>query len=130
VGWRYKRQLYAVCIIRAAFEWFVKVRDAYEVRRRRRHRLEQWRRLLGTRRAPLGGMGREGAAWKLPELTESERRQRARLSPHAFRHTFETQSIATDVPLGVVQQLLRHASLKTTSERGGWGLLLSVSFGV
>ncbi|RQS03219.1 integrase [Burkholderia sp. Bp9002] len=51
----------------------------------------------------------------LPDLTEAERRQLARLSPHAFRHTFGTQSVATDVPLDVVQQLLGHASLQTTS---------------
>ncbi|RQP98866.1 phage integrase family protein [Burkholderia stagnalis] len=51
----------------------------------------------------------------LADLTEAERRQLARLSPHAFRHTFGTQSVATDVPLDVVQQLLGHASLQTTS---------------
>ncbi|QCP55075.1 integrase [Trinickia violacea] len=51
----------------------------------------------------------------LPDLSESERRQLARTSPHAFRHTFGTQSVAADVPLDVVQQLLGHASLQTTS---------------
>ncbi|MPV70477.1 tyrosine-type recombinase/integrase [Burkholderia sp. BE17] len=48
-------------------------------------------------------------------MTETERRHFARLSPDAFRHTFGTQSVATEVPLDVVQQLLGHASLKTTS---------------
>ncbi|KVS12760.1 site-specific integrase [Burkholderia vietnamiensis] len=51
----------------------------------------------------------------VPDLTEPERRRLAGLSPHAFRHTFGTQSVATDVPLDVVQQLLGHASLQTTS---------------
>lgn len=52
---------------------------------------------------------------KMPGLSEPERRRLANLSPHAFRHTFGTQSVATDVPLDVVQQLLGHASLQTTS---------------
>ncbi|HEM7843535.1 TPA: site-specific integrase [Burkholderia multivorans] len=52
---------------------------------------------------------------KMPDLTEPERRRLAGVSPHAFRHTFGTQSVATDVPLDVVQQLLGHASLQTTS---------------
>jgi len=51
----------------------------------------------------------------VPDLTEPERRRLAGLSPHAFRHTFGTQSVATDVPLDVVQALLGHASLQTTS---------------
>ncbi|RQR48086.1 hypothetical protein DIE19_33700 [Burkholderia sp. Bp9126] len=32
---------------------------------------------------------------KLTDLSEAERRQLARLSPHAFRQTFGTQSVAT-----------------------------------
>lgn len=52
---------------------------------------------------------------KMPDLSEPDRRRLAALSPHAFRHTFGTQSVATDVPLDVVQQLLGHASLQTTS---------------
>ncbi|MFP3435893.1 site-specific integrase, partial [Paraburkholderia sp. SIMBA_061] len=52
---------------------------------------------------------------RMPDLTEADRRRLAGLSPHAFRHTFGTQSVATDVPLDVVQQLLGHASLQTTS---------------
>jgi integrase len=51
----------------------------------------------------------------VPDLTEPERRRLAGLSPHAFRHTFGTQSVATDVPLDVVQALLGNASLQTTS---------------
>ncbi len=52
----------------------------------------------------------------MTDLTESERQSLTDLSPHAFRHTFGTQSVAADVPLDVVQQLLGHASLQTTSE--------------
>ncbi|MFM0408821.1 phage integrase family protein [Paraburkholderia dipogonis] len=48
------------------------------------------------------------------DLTEDERRQLASTTPHAFRHTFGTQA-AVDVPLDVVQQVLGHASLQTTT---------------
>ncbi|WP_091809501.1 tyrosine-type recombinase/integrase [Burkholderia sp. WP9] len=48
------------------------------------------------------------------DLTEDERRQLAGTTPHAFRHTFGTQA-AVDVPLDVVQQVLGHASLQTTT---------------
>jgi integrase len=34
---------------------------------------------------------------------------------HAFRHTFATHSIAEEVPLDVVQKVLGHASLQTTT---------------
>lgn len=51
----------------------------------------------------------------LTDLNESERRQLARTSPHALRHTFGTQSVAADVPLDVVQRILGHASLQTTT---------------
>jgi len=36
-------------------------------------------------------------------------------SAHAFRHTFGTGAVAGDVPVDVVQQILGHASLQTTS---------------
>ncbi|WP_415858348.1 tyrosine-type recombinase/integrase [Burkholderia ubonensis] len=52
---------------------------------------------------------------QLADLTEAERRQLARLSPQAFRHTFGMQSVGTDMPLDVVQHLLGHASLQTIS---------------
>ncbi|WP_412528926.1 tyrosine-type recombinase/integrase [Burkholderia lata] len=51
---------------------------------------------------------------KMTDPTEPERRRLAGPSPHAFRHTFGTQSVAADVPPNV-QQLLAHASLQTTS---------------
>ncbi|KVA01425.1 hypothetical protein WI40_07805 [Burkholderia ubonensis] len=52
---------------------------------------------------------------KIPDLTEPEGQRLAGLSPHPFRHMFGTRSVATDAPLEVVQQLLGHASLQTTS---------------
>ncbi|EIF32185.1 site-specific recombinase XerD [Burkholderia sp. Ch1-1] len=51
----------------------------------------------------------------LTDLDESGRRQLARTSPHALRHTFGTQSVAADVPLDVVQRIMGHASLQTTT---------------
>lgn len=38
-----------------------------------------------------------------------------RVSPHAFRHTFGTQSVAKGVPIDVAQKILGHASVSTTS---------------
>ena len=49
------------------------------------------------------------------DLNESGRRQLAHSSPHALRHTFGTQSVAADVPLDVVQRIMGHASLQTTT---------------
>lgn len=37
------------------------------------------------------------------------------VSAHAFRHTFGTQAVAKEVPIDVVQKVLGHASLATTS---------------
>jgi len=60
-------------------------------------------------------------AWALTDLCETlplsdaERQQLARTSPHALRHTFGTQAVAADVPLDVVQRVLGHASLATTT---------------
>ncbi len=48
-------------------------------------------------------------------LDEPARMALAALSPHAFRHTFGTQAVANAVPLDVVQKVLGHASLQTTS---------------
>lgn len=52
---------------------------------------------------------------QLPELAEASRRQLAQTSPHAFRHTFGTQSAAAGMALEVLQQVLGHASLQTTT---------------
>ncbi|MGP8431778.1 tyrosine-type recombinase/integrase [Paraburkholderia fungorum] len=48
-------------------------------------------------------------------LSPAEHAQLARTSPHALRHTFGTQAAAADVPLDVIQKVLGHASLQTTS---------------
>jgi hypothetical protein len=37
------------------------------------------------------------------------------MSAHAFRHTFGTRAVAGDMPIDVVQRILGHASLQTTS---------------
>ncbi|HZZ04101.1 phage integrase family protein [Paraburkholderia sp.] len=39
----------------------------------------------------------------------------ANTSAHAFRHTFGTRAVARDMPVDVVQAILGHASLQTTS---------------
>jgi integrase len=39
----------------------------------------------------------------------------ANTSAHAFRHTFGTRAVARDMPIDVVQTILGHASLQTTS---------------
>ncbi|MDZ4041539.1 tyrosine-type recombinase/integrase [Burkholderia gladioli] len=51
----------------------------------------------------------------MTDLSEPERRQLAQTSPHSLRHTFGTQAVASGMALDVVQQLLGHASLQTTS---------------
>ncbi|MEX3556579.1 MAG: site-specific integrase [Burkholderia gladioli] len=51
----------------------------------------------------------------MTDLSEPARRQLAQTSPHSLRHTFGTQAVATGMDLDVVQQLLGHASLQTTS---------------
>ncbi|MGN4068042.1 tyrosine-type recombinase/integrase [Burkholderia gladioli] len=49
------------------------------------------------------------------ERTVPARMALAELSPHTFRHTFGMQAVASEVPLDVVQKVLGHASLQTTS---------------
>lgn len=51
----------------------------------------------------------------LPDLTEAERRQLARTSPHALRHTLGSGMVAHGTPLDVVRDILGHASIQTTS---------------
>jgi integrase len=41
--------------------------------------------------------------------------QLANTSAHAFRHTFGTRAVAREMPIDVVQAILGHASLQTTS---------------
>lgn len=47
--------------------------------------------------------------------SQEECAQLARVSANAFTHTFGTQSVADDVPVDVVQKVLGHASLPTTT---------------
>jgi integrase len=49
------------------------------------------------------------------ELEEWEREILRIAGPHAFRHTFGTQAAAGNVPLDVLQRVLGHASLQTTT---------------
>ncbi|KNH08821.1 hypothetical protein BRCH_04048 [Candidatus Burkholderia brachyanthoides] len=51
----------------------------------------------------------------MPDLSVEEMKLLAGTSPHAFRHTFGMLAAAEDVPLDVVQKILGHASLQTTS---------------
>jgi integrase len=48
-------------------------------------------------------------------LSLDERVRLGQSNAHAFRHTFGTQSVADEVPLDVVQKVLGHASLQTTT---------------
>ncbi|MGI4857088.1 MAG: phage integrase family protein [Janthinobacterium lividum] len=52
---------------------------------------------------------------ELPGLSPEAFAALSQLSPHAFRHTFGTQAAARDVPLDVVQRVLGHQSMQTTS---------------
>lgn len=49
------------------------------------------------------------------DLDNWEREHLKKAAPHAFRHTFGTQAVAREVPLDVVQKVLGHASLQTTT---------------
>lgn len=48
-------------------------------------------------------------------LDEEERLRLRQAAPHAFRHTFGTQAVSGNVPLDVVQRVLGHTSLQTTT---------------
>ncbi|SAL80957.1 integrase [Caballeronia terrestris] len=48
-------------------------------------------------------------------LSLDERARLGQANAHAFRHTFGTQSVADEVPVDVVQKVLGHASLATTT---------------
>lgn len=51
----------------------------------------------------------------MDDLNLEERRRLGQANAHAFRHTFGTQSVADEVPVDVVQKVLGHASLQTTT---------------
>jgi site-specific recombinase XerD len=48
-------------------------------------------------------------------LSPDEKARFSQVNAHAFRHTFGTQSVADEVPVDVVQKVLGHASLQTTT---------------
>ena len=48
-------------------------------------------------------------------LSDEERAHLRQAAPHALRHTFGTQAAAGEVPLDVIQKVLGHASLQTTT---------------
>ena len=51
----------------------------------------------------------------MDDLSLDERAILGSVNAHAMRHTFGTQSVADEVPVDVVQKVLGHASLQTTS---------------
>jgi integrase len=51
----------------------------------------------------------------LSELSTEDLVQLVHTSAHAFRHTFGTRAVAREMPTDVVQAILGHASLQTTS---------------
>ncbi|SAL82407.1 integrase [Caballeronia arvi] len=51
----------------------------------------------------------------LADFTTEDLVQLANTSSHAFRHTFGTRAVAREMPTDVVQAILGHASLQTTS---------------
>ncbi|WP_309965738.1 tyrosine-type recombinase/integrase [Caballeronia sp. LZ001] len=51
----------------------------------------------------------------LSEISTEDLVQLVNTSAHAFRHTFGTRAVARDMPTDVVQSILGHASLQTTS---------------
>jgi integrase len=51
----------------------------------------------------------------MDDLSLDERVRLGQSNAHAFRHTFGTQSVAEEVPVDVVQKVLGHASLQTTT---------------
>lgn len=51
----------------------------------------------------------------LLDLSIEERNTLRTAGIHAFRHTFGTQAVADDMPLDVVQKILGHSTLNTTT---------------
>jgi integrase len=58
---------------------------------------------------------RKRAIAGIADLSPAEAKHLATTSTHAFRHTFGTQAAAEDVPVDVIQKMLGHKSLQTTS---------------
>jgi integrase len=57
----------------------------------------------------------KGLVETMDALSLDERALLGQANAHAFRHTFGTQSVAEEVPVDVVQKVLGHASLATTT---------------
>ncbi|TCF97041.1 hypothetical protein BZM26_33970 [Paraburkholderia strydomiana] len=51
----------------------------------------------------------------LAEFSTEDMMQLANTSAHAFRHTFGTRAVAREMPTDIIQAILDHASLQTTS---------------
>lgn len=68
----------------------------------------------GLYRCLKTGLTRIAADTRLT-LDDSERALLKRAGPHAFRHTFGTLAAAHALPLDVLQRVMGHASLQTTS---------------
>ena len=49
------------------------------------------------------------------DLSEAERLYLTKMAPHDFRHTFGTENVRHGMPVDVLQKLLGHASLETTT---------------
>jgi integrase len=61
-----------------------------------------------------------GSAWRYSSVDDLVGRLRRRsgvhFTPHAFRHTYATELLRRGVPVEIVQALLGHSSVTTTSE--------------
>ncbi|KIG11261.1 Protein of unknown function DUF3701 [Burkholderia sp. MR1] len=64
-------------------------------------------------RTAVQRLAKESAA--LADFSTDDLVQLANTSAHAFRHTFGTRAVAREMPTDVVQAILGHASLQTTS---------------
>ncbi len=64
-----------------------------------------------------GERGRPWRYWNVTNLVERlRRRSGVQFTVHMLRHTYATQLLTRDVPAEVVQKLLGHASITTTTE--------------
>jgi integrase len=74
------------------------------------HTVDAFGRLVRT---AVQRLAKESAA--LADFSTDDLVQLANTSAHAFRHTFGTRAVAREMPTDVVQAILGHASLQTTS---------------